>query len=100
MFSLALCVLALASAGDDARANAIASAIAAFGFIWLLVCLGLLILGIVVNWQIAEKAGFSGAMSLLMLIPLVNFIVLLVFAFTEWPIQRQLREAQSRGAQT
>ena len=95
MLSLALSVLVLASASDDARANAIASAIAAFGLIWLLVCLGLLILGLVINWQIAKKAGFSGALSLLMLIPLVNFILLLVFAFTEWPIEQQLREAKA-----
>lgn len=100
MVFLAIFIPLLASFDNDARSNAIASAFAAFGAIWLLVCLGLLILGLVVNWQIAEKAGFSGALSLLMLIPLVNFILLLVFAFTEWPIQRELREAKARGAQT
>lgn len=85
----------LANAGDDANANAIASAIAAMGLVWLLVCIGLLILSLVIYWRIAEKAGFSGAASLLMLIPLVNFFVLLYFAFTEWPIEQRLREARS-----
>jgi glucan phosphoethanolaminetransferase (alkaline phosphatase superfamily) len=89
LFILAL----LADSNSDAGTSALAGAFAAFGFIWLLVCLGLLILGLVINWKIAEKAGFSGAASLLMLIPLVNLIVLIYFAFTEWPIQRAMREA-------
>ena len=65
----------------------------------MLVCLALIILGLVINWKIAEKAGFSGAASLLMLIPLANVIVLCYFAFTEWPIEREVRETKLRGAQ-
>ena len=36
-------------------------------------------------WKIVSKAGYSGAWSLLMLIPLVNIIMLWVFAFSSWP---------------
>lgn len=40
------------------------------------------------------KAGFryAGGMSLLMLIPLANIVVLLVFSTKEWPIQQQVRD--------
>jgi len=35
-------------------------------------------------WKIFSKAGFAGALSLLMIVPLVNLIVLYVVAFSEW----------------
>jgi hypothetical protein len=38
-------------------------------------------------WRIVSKAGFSGALSLLALIPLVNIVLLWMFAFTKWPIE-------------
>jgi hypothetical protein len=97
MFSLLFVLALLADASGDAGANAVAGAVAAFGLVWMLVCIGALILGLIINWKIAEKAGFSGAASLLMLIPLVNLIVFIYFAFTEWPIERALREARIRG---
>jgi hypothetical protein len=98
MFSLLFVLALLADANGDAGTNALAGAFAAFGLVWILVCIGAFILGLIINWKIAEKAGFSGVASLLMLIPLVNIIVLLYFAFTEWPIERALREAGGRVA--
>ena len=41
-------------------------------------------------WKIFSKAGFSGWLSLLMVIPILSFIMLLYLAFAEWPIHRQL----------
>ena len=38
-------------------------------------------------WKIFSKAGFAGALSLLMLVPLVNLIVLYVIAFSEWKVK-------------
>ncbi|MDB4895982.1 MAG: hypothetical protein JWN15_2244 [Firmicutes bacterium] len=43
-------------------------------------------------WMIFAKAGYPGAMSLLLLIPLVGFVVLLVIAFSDWPVLRELRQ--------
>lgn len=37
------------------------------------------------GWRIASKAGYSGAWSLLLLVPLLNVVVLWVFAFVRWP---------------
>jgi hypothetical protein len=58
----------------------------------------------VVVWatgKICEKAGFSWAWGLLAFIPFVNLIVLLKLAFTEWPIERDVRSlrAQQSGRQ-
>jgi len=47
-------------------------------------------------WKIFSKAGFSGALSLLLFFPLVNIIMLFVLAFSEWPVERELRDLKSR----
>jgi len=49
-----------------------------------------LVLWAVIAWMVASKAGYRGALGLLALIPCVNFIVLLIFAFTKWPIEEEL----------
>jgi uncharacterized membrane protein YhaH (DUF805 family) len=35
--------------------------------------------------RILNKAGYSGWWSLLMLVPLVNIVMIWVFAFADWP---------------
>jgi hypothetical protein len=40
------------------------------------------------HWKIFQRAGFSGAMSLLLIIPLVNLIVMFWLAFGDWPALR------------
>ena len=55
------------------------------------VYLAMIILFIVAYWKIWSKAGFNGAWSLLMLVPLVNLIAFLYLAFAEWPIHKRLR---------
>ncbi|HRJ19916.1 MAG: hypothetical protein M9913_12475 [Bryobacteraceae bacterium] len=40
---------------------------------------------IIPQWRIFQRAGYSGALALLMVLPLVNLIVLLWFAFADWP---------------
>ena len=42
--------------------------------------------------KIISGAGYSGWWVLIMFVPIVNIIMLLVFAYKEWPIQRELRE--------
>jgi hypothetical protein len=37
-------------------------------------------------WMIFKKAGFSKWLSLLMLIPFINFIILYIVAFSRWRI--------------
>jgi len=52
-----------------------------------------IVLTLVVHWRIAAKAGYPGALSLLMLIPFANIVILLVFAFSKWPIEEALEQA-------
>jgi len=40
-------------------------------------------------WKIFSKAGFSGWLSLAMVVPFVNVILLFYLAFTEWPSLRR-----------
>jgi hypothetical protein len=40
--------------------------------------------------RIVGKAGYSPALGLLWFVPLVNIVMLWVFALSEWPIQRRL----------
>ncbi len=61
-----------------------------------LLLVGLVILVFFPLWRICTKAGYPGVMSLLFYIPVVNFVMVWVMALSEWPIERALREAQSR----
>ena len=51
----------------------------------LLVYLGIVM---VPCWRVVGKAGYAGAWSLLVLVPLVNIIALWVFAFSRWPREK------------
>jgi hypothetical protein len=51
----------------------------------------LLLVFLVWIWAtIFKKAGYSWAMALLMLVPLVNLFVLIYFAWAEWPLEAEL----------
>ncbi|MBV8280545.1 MAG: hypothetical protein JO347_00595 [Candidatus Eremiobacteraeota bacterium] len=61
--------------------------------LWIFI-LVVFIFEIYLFWRIAEKAGYPGVASLLMIIPIVNLIAFIYFAFAEWPIERQARGGQ------
>lgn len=65
---------------------------------WLLGLGSLLVFGVVIvhlltalvmiipTWRVFTRAGFSGALSLFHLVPLIGlFIVMAVLAFSDWP---------------
>lgn len=54
---------------------------------WLIV-LFILATYIVPVWRILTKAGYSGAWSILGFVPLLNIIMLWIFAFSRWPRDR------------
>ena len=43
-------------------------------------------------WKIFSKAGFPPALSLLMLVPLINVLMLFYLGFAEWPSLRQAQK--------
>jgi predicted PurR-regulated permease PerM len=66
------------------------------GFACLVVA-GFVVLLFYPFWRIVQKAGYPGVMSLLLFIPVVNFIFLWVAALSDWPIEAQLRELRARA---
>jgi hypothetical protein len=55
---------------------------------WLIVLIWIAVF-VVPTWRIVRRAGFPGGWALLALIPLVNIVMLWIFAFAKWPIERQ-----------
>jgi NADH:ubiquinone oxidoreductase subunit 3 (subunit A) len=50
----------------------------------------------IVYWKIFAKAGYSGALGLLMFIPIANIVMLCVLAFAEWPIRQELNQLRQQ----
>ncbi len=50
------------------------------------------LLTVIALWKICSKAGFNGALSLLMLLPIANMVLLLYIAFAEWPALKNKNE--------
>ena len=55
---------------------------------WMLLILAIIVLPF---WRICTKAGYSGWLSLLILIPVANVIFVYFLGFSEWPSQRDDR---------
>ena len=49
------------------------------------------VLTIVIWCKIFSKAGYCWALGLLMLVPIANLVMMLVLAFSDWPVLRELR---------
>jgi len=66
----------------------------------VIVSLVAIIFSVIIYWRIFAKAGYSGALSLLMFVPIANIVMLCILAFGEWPIYRELnylRQMAARG---
>lgn len=72
---------------------------------WLTGGLGLVVLVVyglvmlVAYIRIIQKAGYSGWWILVALVPVLNLVMFLVFAFSRWPVLREL-DARRAGAPT
>jgi uncharacterized membrane protein YhaH (DUF805 family) len=58
------------------------------GGVFLVVYLAVAVLMIVATVKILSKAGYSGWWVLIGLVPIVNVVMYLVFAFSDWPSLR------------
>jgi hypothetical protein len=64
---------------------------------WPVLVVASYVLGVVFWCLICRKTGWSWALGLVSLIPVVGTVILFVIlALAEWPIQRDLRAAQAR----
>ena len=64
----------------------------AFLTAFLVFTLFVLLVCVVPFWNIFRKAGFPGALALLMPVPGVNLVLLYILAFGEWPSLRKRKE--------
>ena len=81
----ALSTLALLRLDDDAAAAA--GLLAGFACVYIVVVLAITAFFIFCLWRIFSKAGYSGAMALISLIPgLGPLICICILAFGNWPV--------------
>jgi hypothetical protein len=58
-----------------------------------------IVFAVIIYWRIFSKAGYSGAMGLLMFVPIANIIALCILAFGTWPIYKELNYLRQQVAQ-
>jgi len=72
---------------DPDQAQHLGSAIAGLMGVFLVIGLIFVIFFIFLFWRILKKAGLEGALSLLILIPGIGYIIVLcILAFAEWKV--------------
>src|SRR5580658_3230088 len=72
------------------------STFTAFTGVFLIVELFFFVVAIVAWVKIVSKAGYSGWWVLIGLVPLVGSIFVLVFAFSTWPVTREVEMLRSQ----
>lgn len=65
----------------------------------IVIVVAMVVVMIIPYWKIYQRTGQSPALSLLMLVPLVNIIMLFILAFGAWPIESELEEARRMKAE-
>ncbi|HXM17769.1 MAG TPA: hypothetical protein VN934_03055 [Candidatus Tumulicola sp.] len=85
--------LVLGFLADDstAAANSAMAAMAGASIVSIIIGLAVGIFVLYLWSRIFSKAGFSPWLCLLLIIPLVNIIMIIWFAFAEWPVSRGAR---------
>ena len=64
----------------------------AFLTAFLVFTIFLLLVCVIPFWKIFRKAGFPGALALLMPVPGVNLVLLYILAFGDWPALQKKKE--------
>jgi len=66
-----------------------------FLFFIVIFSLAMTIITVWAYCKIFQKAGYHWALGFLTLVPIANLVVVLVLAFADWPIQKELRALKS-----
>ncbi len=83
---------------DPNQSQSFATAITAYFAIIGIIAIASIVFSVIVYWRIFSKAGFSGALSLLMFVPIANIVMICILAFAEWPIYQELNMLRQRVA--
>jgi hypothetical protein len=60
--------------------------------------LGAIAFSVYIYVRIARKAGYSGWWAAVLFVPVANLVVMVMFAFVEWPIERELKTVRAARA--
>jgi energy-coupling factor transporter transmembrane protein EcfT len=69
-------------------------AVGAISAVFVLFYLVILVVCLIGTAKVISKAGYSGWFVLVSFVPLLNLVMFLVFAFSQWPIERRLEAAE------
>ncbi|HXW52001.1 MAG TPA: hypothetical protein VEJ41_08425 [Candidatus Acidoferrales bacterium] len=83
----------------DARPEAWGAMAGGFVALWGILVVAILLFSIYCWWRVAEKCGYPGPYSLLLLIPIVNLVVQLIWVFSEWPIETEVKRLRGASLQ-
>ena len=82
----------------SSESQSVATILTAYFAIIGIIMVASIIFSVIIYWRIFSKAGFSGALGLLMLVPIANIVMLCILAFAEWPIYQELNMLRQRVA--
>lgn len=83
----------------DNNSAAMGGLVAGFALVYVVVIIGIVAFTIWAYWRVFEKAGYSGALSLLNLIPGFGpLICMIILAFGRWPVQDELAALRAAAA--
>ena len=72
------------------------SAFSGAAAVLVLVYVTIAVLSIIAAVKVVTKAGYSGWWVLIALVPIVGFVMALVFAFSDWPVLREVRALRAQ----
>jgi hypothetical protein len=87
----------LSTSADRVVCTGVAAGFAGLGVL-LFVYIALAVLGIVAAVKVVTKAGYSGWWILIAFVPIVGSVFALVFAFSTWPVTREVEMLRARLA--
>ncbi|MGO8871109.1 MAG: DUF2510 domain-containing protein [Acidimicrobiales bacterium] len=79
------------SAGQTYCDSTTTGLFAGFGVLLLFIYLAFAVLGIIAAVKVVTKAGYSGWWVLIAFVPIVGTVLMLIFAFAEWPVTREVK---------
>jgi uncharacterized membrane protein YhaH (DUF805 family) len=83
---------------DNSGSGALAALTGVTLLVFTLIMVAAIVFSVIIYWKIFSKAGYSGALGLLMFVPIANIVVLCILAFGEWPIYRELNQLRQMAA--
>ncbi len=86
------------STGQTVCTNGSTGLFAGLGIAIVLIYLAVAVIGIIAAVKIVTKAGYSGWWVLIAFIPLVGSVFILIFAFSTWPVTREVQMLRTQLA--